>query len=127
MAKQATGHIRWFNGIATARIRITNDVRESFALSTCRTDDEAGERALLLADVAKRMRLAGIELEKARTALEMVATASPRHFETRSLSLASSWAASCDSRVRRPCRPSSRSASSGRAESLPSSTPTRSA
>ena len=78
MGKQATGHVRWFNGVATARIRITNDVRESFALWACRTDEEASERALLLADVARRMPLASIELDKARSALEMIATASPR-------------------------------------------------
>ena len=78
MAKQATGHVRWFNGSAVARIRVASNLRESFAMSNCRTEEEAIERAQLLADVARRMRLAGVDLERARKAVEMVATASPR-------------------------------------------------
>lgn len=78
MAKQATGHVRWFNGVAGARIRVTNEVRETFTLPACRTEAEAAERARLLAEVAKRMRDAGVELDRARTMLEKVAGASPR-------------------------------------------------
>ena len=78
MAKQATGHVRWFNGIASARIRVTSEVREAFALPNCPTDEAADERALLLADVAKRMRQSGVDLDKARQALHMIVGASPR-------------------------------------------------
>lgn len=64
-AKQAKGHVRWFNGVAVARIRVTSEVRESFAMPTCKTDAQAAERAQLLADDAKRMRRADVELDKA--------------------------------------------------------------
>jgi len=78
MARQATGHVRCFNGIATARIRITKDAREGFAMPSCKTEAEAAERAQLLAEVAKRMRRADVLPEKARTLLENIAGASPR-------------------------------------------------
>ena len=78
MGKQATGHVRWVRGTAIARIRITSDVREDFALPSCRTEAEAAERARLLADAATRTRLARVELDRARKALEMIAVASPR-------------------------------------------------
>jgi integrase len=78
MAKRATGHVRWFDGIAVARIRVTSAARQSFALPSCRTDGEARERARLLAEVANQMRLVGVEKDKAQKALEMLASATPR-------------------------------------------------
>lgn len=75
MPKLATEHVRWVNGVAVARIRIT---RASFSMPSSRTDTEAAERSRVLAEVAKRMRPTGVELERACRALEMIAAASPR-------------------------------------------------
>lgn len=76
--KAGNGTCPGFNGIASARIRVTSKVREAFALPNCPTDEAADERALLLADVARRMRHCGVDLDKARQALQMIAGASPR-------------------------------------------------
>lgn len=76
MPRKATGHVRWINGVATARIRITSDVRESFALPNCKSDQEAHERARMLAEVAQRLRRAQAGLERSREALKNIAGAS---------------------------------------------------
>jgi len=78
MPREAKGHVRWVNGIAIARIRVTPQARQDFALPTCTTEAEAQQRARVLADVARKMRPAGVELAKARKALEMIAGASAR-------------------------------------------------
>jgi len=78
MPKPATGSVRWVNGVAIARIRVTREERASFPMPTCTTDDEAQERSKLLADVAKRLRGTTASEEQARDALKLVAAAAPR-------------------------------------------------
>lgn len=75
MPKQAKGHVRWVNGAAIARIRITGELRVSFPLPNCSTEREATERSELLATLAKRMRAAQMEPEQARKDLALVAAA----------------------------------------------------
>jgi hypothetical protein len=78
MPRRPSGHFRWTGNVAVARVRSSSDAREGFAMPTCRTDAEASERAQVLAGVAERPRVAGVEIDKARKALEMVAIAAPR-------------------------------------------------
>jgi integrase len=78
MPKPATGSVRWFNGVASARIRVTSDKRATFVMPTCTTEAEADGRAKLLADVAKRLRGTSLTEEQAHEALKLVAAASER-------------------------------------------------
>jgi integrase len=78
MPKPASGHVRWVNGQAIARIRVTSDRREDFALPTCSTESEARERSQLLASVAKRLRSVQTDSDTKRRALEMVANTAKR-------------------------------------------------
>lgn len=78
MPKAATGEIRWTHGVAIARVTLRGKDRASFELPTCADDARARERARLLADVARRLRLAQVDDARTRKALDMVAGASPR-------------------------------------------------
>jgi integrase len=76
--KPATGSVRWFNGVASARVRATSDKRVSFVMPACTTEGEADERAQLLAIVAKRLRATTVPEEQVLEALKLVAEAAPR-------------------------------------------------
>lgn len=78
MPKRATGEVRWTNGVAIARVTLHGRVRPSFEMPHARTEEEARERALVLADLARRLRRARTAEQPARKALEMVAAASQR-------------------------------------------------
>jgi hypothetical protein len=59
MAREATGEVRCNgNGAYSAVVR-TWEKRETFKLPTC-TEENAGQRSTMLADVAKRFRLASV-------------------------------------------------------------------
>lgn len=77
MPREASGEIRRTKeGLAT-RVRV-GAKRETFLLSSCRTDEEAKARSLLVSRLAKRFRVAGTPEAEARRALDMVAAASER-------------------------------------------------
>jgi integrase len=75
--RKATGEIRWKGKLATSRIRTFGE-RETFELPHARTDEDARERSALLADVAKRFRLAAVDRVQAAEALRLIAGASPK-------------------------------------------------
>src|SRR5688572_8244676 len=60
MPREAKGEVRWSGGEASARITIQGRERKSFPLPTCKTENEADERAALLAALAQRFRRAGV-------------------------------------------------------------------
>jgi integrase len=75
MPKQAKGELRWGAGGGTARITIKGKHRESYALPTCKTREQAEERMLLLANLAQRFRRAGVvDSRDARQLLETAAS-----------------------------------------------------
>jgi integrase len=57
--KQAKGDVRFSGGIWRARITLVKKRRHDVPLPTCQSREEAEERALLLAEQAKHLRLAG--------------------------------------------------------------------
>lgn len=78
MPKIATGHVRWVNGQAVARIRVTSSSRIDFVLPTCVTHAEALERSRQLAAIARRMRAAQADEPTKRKVLDTIASATPR-------------------------------------------------
>jgi integrase len=78
MPKEATGAVRWFNGVASARIRVKGRGRVTFEMPQATSKPEAKERARVLAMLAKRMGGAQISADLACKALEKVATAAER-------------------------------------------------
>jgi integrase len=59
MPKQATGEVRFSGGIWRARITLKGRERADIPLPNCHTEAEAKDRALLLTEQAKHLRLAG--------------------------------------------------------------------
>ena len=62
-------------GVAVARITLRGRERSSFPLPTCKTQEQADDRAALLAGLARRFRRAGVTVDdpRARPLLEMAA------------------------------------------------------
>ena len=82
MPKKATGHVRWFNGVASARVRLAPDVRESFAMPTCTDEPSADERAQVVAEVAQQLRAARIDVDQVRKVLNVIAASPARALAT---------------------------------------------
>ncbi len=59
MPKQAKGEVRFSGGIWRARITLKGKLRLDVELPTCRDEAEGEDRALLLTEQAKHLRLAG--------------------------------------------------------------------
>ena len=59
MPKQAKGEVRFSGGISRARISLKGKLRLDAELPTCRGQSGAEERALLLTEQARHLRLAG--------------------------------------------------------------------
>jgi len=59
MPKQAKGEVRFSGGIWRARITLKGKLRLDAELPTCQSQEEAEERALLLTEQARHLRLAG--------------------------------------------------------------------
>ncbi len=59
MPKQAKGDVRFSGGIWRARITLIKKRRHDVPLPTCQSREEAEQRAMLLAEQAKHLRLAG--------------------------------------------------------------------
>lgn len=75
MPKQVKGEVRWGADGATARVTIKGKHRESFAIPTVKTPDEAQERSTLLATMAQHFRRAGvIDRPEARRLIETAAS-----------------------------------------------------
>lgn len=78
MPKQAKGELSWTAEGPVARITLKGRERESYVLSSCKTEAQATERKELLASVAARFRKAGvIDGKPARDLLNTIATAAP--------------------------------------------------
>jgi len=76
--KKATGHVRWVNGVAIARISVTATKRESFPMPTCTSETEARERSELLATIAKKLRATAVALDLVHKVLGVVASSPAR-------------------------------------------------
>jgi len=78
MSKEATGEVRQNgDGSFSALVR-TWTKRETFRLPTCTSEPDAEARSSLLAAVAKRFRVAGVNQAQGDVALKIIATASAR-------------------------------------------------
>jgi integrase len=78
MARKPTGEVRVRAGIFEARVTLQGKARKSFPLVHCKTEPVARERGAVLAELAGRMRTAGLlETPQAIRLLEMVAEAKP--------------------------------------------------
>jgi integrase len=78
MPKRATGHVRWVNGVAVARISVTATKRESLPMPTCTNDAEARERSELLATIAKKLRATAVAQDLVMKVLGVVASSPAR-------------------------------------------------
>jgi hypothetical protein len=77
MPKPAKGEVRFSGGIWRARITLRGKLRLDVELPTCRDQGEAEERALLLTEQARHLRLAGkVETAGAEALLREVGAAS---------------------------------------------------
>jgi integrase len=78
MSKEATGELRKSSTGAFSALIRTWEKRETFLLPTCTDEDAAKERMHLLADVAKRFRLANVNRARGDEALRSLAAISPK-------------------------------------------------
>jgi hypothetical protein len=60
LPREATGTVRFSGGVWSARVRLNAQQRKTFDLPTCATEDDAQERARVLARLAKRFQLANV-------------------------------------------------------------------
>lgn len=78
MPREPKGEVCWTDVGPVARVTIEGRERQRFELPTCRTEQEADERAELLAGLARRFRKAGvIRTPDAAQLLQLAATSAP--------------------------------------------------
>lgn len=77
MGRPASGEVRWRGRQWTARIMLGGEKRErrTFPLPTCKTKDQADERARLLSDIAARLRTVRCDVSRAAKFIENAAVA----------------------------------------------------